>query len=301
MRSHLIGIDIGGTGAKLGFVDAEGTVLARARVPTGYDVTGDQLVEALMRAVQGLRAQLDATSLGVAAPGMRRPDGEGVVNVTNLPHIDGYPLREALENATGLPTVLDNDANAAALGEYRFGAGQGISRLLVMTVGTGIGGGMVVDGAIHRIACQGLGDPGHVIVSPGGPRCGCGGRGCVETLAAVPAILRRAETLRGSAFGSLGEVVAAARAGDPAAGTALREAGSLLGTALATLTHLLAPERILLGGGGIDAAEELLIEPIRASLFDHVQPYLGERLSLRRAALGNDAGLIGAAALAPSN
>jgi glucokinase len=291
-----VGIDIGGTSAKLGLVDDAGAVVARGQVPTGRDLEADALVERLARAVTELREGREALGLGVAAPGMRRADGEGVVNVTNLPHIDGYPLRDRLEAATGLRTTLDNDANAAALGEYRFGAGKGVPRLLVMTVGTGIGAGMVVDGEVHRVAWQGLGDPGHVIVQAGGPECGCGGHGCVEGLASVPAILRRA-SVGGVEPATLAGVTEAARLGEPAATEALAEAGHWLGVALATLTHVLAPERILLGGGGLDATEELLLAPIREALFAHVQPFLGARLTLGRAALGNDAGLIGAAAL----
>jgi glucokinase len=294
----LIGIDIGGTSAKVGLVDREGAVRRRAQVPTGAVREAEELTAALAQAVRALAEGAAPAALGVAAPGMRREDGEGVINVTNLPRIDGYPLRARLEAATRLPVTLDNDANAAAMAEYRFGAGRGARRLLVITVGTGIGGGMVVGGAVHRVAWQGLGDPGHVIVRLNGPRCGCGGHGCLETLAAVPAIVRRASELRGRPFDGLGDVTEAARAGAEAPRRALEEAGGLIGMGLATLTHVLAPEVILLGGGGLDAAEDLLLEPVRASLFAHVQPFLGERLTLGRAALGNDAGLVGAAALA---
>jgi glucokinase len=288
-----LGIDIGGTGAKLGLVDDAGTLRCRARIATGAELSGEQLVRNLAEAVAALRGDEQPAGLGVAAPGCRRDDGEGVVNVTNLPHIDGFPLRRALEEATRLPTVLDNDANAAAVGEHRFGAGKGVRRLLVVTIGTGIGGGMVVDGAVHRVAWQGLGDAGHVIVAPNGPRCACGGCGCVEAVAAVPAILRMA----GRDDGNLGAVVAAARAGDAAARSACETAGGHLGVALATLTHLLGPERILIGGGGMDAAKELLMAPLRAAFDFHAQPFFRERLTLDRAALGNDAGVIGAAAL----
>jgi glucokinase len=297
-----VGIDIGGTSAKLGLVDEAGRVVRRLQVPTGRDAAPGPLVERLAAAAAELIAGEGASGLGIAAPGFRRPDGEGVVNVSNIPAIDGYPLRTRLEEATGLPAVLDNDANAAALGEYRYGGGRGVSRLLVVTVGTGIGAGMVAEGAVHRICWEGLGDPGHVIVAPDGPPCACGGRGCAEAVAAVPATVRRASEARARAgragFDDFGEVAEAARGGDEAARAALRESGRYLGVALTTLTHVLAPERILLGGGGLDAAEELLMEPVRAALFGHVQPFLGERLVLGRAALGNDAGVIGAAALA---
>ena len=295
-----VGIDIGGTSAKLGLMDDRGTVVRRAQVPTARDLAAEALVEGLREAIAGLLDGERAAGLGVAAPGMRRADGEGVVNVSNLPLLDGYPLRTRLEAATGLPTVLDNDANAAALGEYRYGGGRGSKRLLVVTVGTGIGAGMVVEGRVHRVAWEGLGDPGHVIVKVGGPRCACGGRGCAEVLAAVPAILSAANHPTGTSpgYASIGDVVTAARAGRSAAATALREAGEYLGVALATLTHVLGPDRILVGGGGMDAAEDLLMAPVTRALFDHVQPFLGEKLSLGRAELGNDAGVVGAAALA---
>jgi len=293
-----IGIDIGGTSAKLGLVDGAGTVLRRTQTPTGRDLDGDALVERLVEAVASLQTEETAAGLGVAAPGFRRADGEGVVNVSNMPLIDGYPLRTRLEERTGLPTVLDNDANAAAMGEHRFGGGQGVARLLVMTVGTGIGAGMVVDGAVHRVSWEGLGDPGHVLVQAGGRKCACGAHGCMETVAGVPAIVRHASELASHPYAHIGEVVQAAREGRGPAAHALADAGRWLGMGLATLVHVLGPDRILLGGGGLDAAEELLMEPIRNSLFAHVQPFLGERLTLARAALGNDAGLVGAAALA---
>jgi glucokinase len=291
-----IGIDIGGTSAKLGLVDPDGRVLSRVEVLTGRDMTAEDLVTSLADAIFGRLDGHKAEALGIAAPGMRRDDGEGVVNVTNLPHIDGYPLREKMQEATGLRTVIDNDANAAAMGEARFGGGRGVSRLLVMTLGTGIGAGMVVDGQIHRMAWQGLGDPGHVIVQRNGPLCGCGGHGCVEKIAAVPALLQRAAEA-GMPNASFGDVVIAARCGNTAVSELLQEGGEWIGMALATLVHVLGPERILLGGGGIDAAKELLFEPIHTALFAHCQPFLAERLTLARAALGNDAGLVGAAAL----
>jgi glucokinase len=295
-----IGIDIGGSSAKLGVVTSEGAVLRRDQVPTHRELGSDTLTGLLAEAVSRLRDE-QTVGLGVAAPGFRRADGEGVVNVGNLPHIDGYPLRSRLENATGLPTVLDNDANAAALGEFRYGAGQGVSRLLVMTIGTGIGAGMVVNGAVLRVCAEGLGDPGHIIVRAGGPECTCGGRGCAEALAAVPAIRRRvAELRKETALPEYVDIVTAALTGNPAASRALADAGALLGQTLASLVHVLGPNGILLGGGGIDIADELLLTPIREALFAHVQPYFGLHLRLERAALGNDAGLVGAAALAAS-
>ncbi|MFN3650331.1 MAG: ROK family protein [Armatimonadota bacterium] len=293
-----IGIDIGGTSAKLALVSDDGEVLRRGRVATDRDLPGEELVRSLARAAWDLLPEEGVPALGVAAPGCRRDDGEGVVNVTNLPHIDGFPLRRRLEENTGIETVLDNDANAAAMGEYRYGAGQGAERVLVVTVGTGIGAGMVVRGNVHRVSWQGLGDPGHVIVAPDGPRCACGARGCAEAVAAVPGLVRRAEALRGAPVRSVGEVAQEARSGADWALAALGEAGRHLGIALVTMTHLLGPDRILLGGGGVDATEELLLRPVERTFREYIQPFFGERVTLGRAALGNDAGVIGAAALA---
>lgn len=290
---NLLGVDIGGTGAKLALVEAGGAILQRRRFETGPALSGEALVDRLA----GLIAELDPggslTSVGVAAPGCRRADGEGVVNVTNLPHLDGFPLRASLASACGREVWVENDANAAALGEYEFGGHSDVERMLVVTVGTGIGAGMVVAGRIHRIAWEGLGDPGHVVVAPGGRRCACGARGCVEAMSAVPAI----EQAAGADAPCLLTAVQRARSGDARARGAFDEAGRLLGVALATLTHLLAPQLILLGGGGMDVAADLLLPPVRESLAEHIQPFFGERLRLERAVLGNDAGVLGAAAL----
>lgn len=292
-----VGIDIGGTSAKLGLVSPAGAVLRRLQVPTGRDLEAPSLVESLSRAARELAGGAPLEAVGVAAPGCRRADGEGVINVTNLPYLDSFPLRAALAAALGAPTAVDNDANAAALGEARYGAGVGAVRVLTVTVGTGIGAGMVVEGRIHRVAWEGLGDAGHVIVQPGGVRCLCGGTGCVEALASVPAMLRRAAAA-GSTAATFAELVAAAAAGEPAGLETIRGAGFYLGVALATLAHVLAPTLILVGGGGADAAEDFLMAPLRAAFAGHVQPFFGQQLSIRRAALGNDAGLVGAAALA---
>jgi glucokinase len=292
-----LGIDIGGTSAKLGVVDANGAIRARSNVPTGPDLKPEALVEQLAAALGRLTAEWPVTGLGVAAPGFRAPSGEGVVNVTNLPLIDGFHLRTALRRSTGLPVQVDNDANAAAMGEHRYGAGREAGRLLVVTLGTGIGAGMVIDGAVHRIAWGGLGDPGHVTVEVGGPLCGCGAHGCAETLAAVPGIVRRANiSCPGRRLETIGEVIAAAEV-DPAVRASLEVSASYFAAALTTYVHLLAPDRVLLGGGGMDAGGPLLCGLIEERFRATVQPFLAERLTLGRAALGNDAGVIGAAAL----
>jgi glucokinase len=291
-----IGIDIGGTSAKLALV-IEGSIQARGQVATGRQTRFEGLLDSLAATVASLRreAPVPVTALGVAAPGYRALDGSGVVNVTNLPGIDGQPLRDCLAERTGLPTAVDNDANAAALGEFRYGAGRGVGRLLVVTVGTGIGAGMVVDGALLRPSWQGLGDPGHLIIQRDGPRCACGGRGCLEAIAATPATVRRAAEL-GELHADFPLLAARALAADGPARSALFDSARWLGAGLATLSHLLGPEQILLGGGAMDAASRLILPAAAAAYAEHAMPFLRARLAV--ATLGNDAGLLGAAAIA---
>jgi len=295
-----LGIDIGGTAAKLAIVASDGRILRRTQIATGRQRRAGELVAAIERAARELFAGEARASLcgaGVAGPGFRAPDGSGFVNVSNLPEIDGFPLRDALAEALGLSVALDNDANAAAVGEYRFGNRQNGRRLHVVTVGTGIGGGMVVEGEVLRVSWGGLGDSGHVVVQRDGRLCACGGSGCLEALAAVPAMVRAAQQ-SGLAVADFPELAALARAGDPLALGAVREAAGWLGMGLAAQVHLLGPDRILLGGGATDALGDLLFEPARASFWRHCQPFLRDRLTFDRARLGNDAGVIGAAALA---
>jgi len=294
----LVGIDVGGTSAKLGLIERR-EIRARRQIPTGRSTTFEWLVEGLAGAVAELCSASSSAleGIGVAAPGFSAADGSGVVNVTNLPHIDGQPLRDRLSEALGLPVRVDNDANAAALGEFRYGAGGGAARLLLVTVGTGIGAGMVVGGEILRVAWQGLGDPGHIVLQRDGPRCDCGATGCLEALAAAPATLRRAAGL-GQAFPDFPSLVDAATGGDGPGRQALLESAAWLGAGLATYTHLLAPDRLLLGGGVTDAAAHLFLPAVVRAYQAHVQPFLRARVTLARAALGNDAGVLGAAALA---
>lgn len=306
-----LGIDVGGTTAKLGTVDAAGQIRGRAAVPTGAALTAESLVSSIAAAAGPLleRARdegLEVATAGLALPGMLYPDRSAVRNVTNLPGLSHAPLRDWLAETLGLTVALDNDACAAALGEYRYGAGPGADRLLVVTVGTGIGAGMVVDGAVFRTSQGCLGDPGHVIVDRDGPRCGCGGRGCLEAIAAAPAIVRhaarRAVEDPASALAQLPapfevrDVARVAEAGDPAARAVLAEAGRWLGMGLTSLLHVLSPDRILIGGGVAEAGG-LLLDPLREAMLDHGMPFLTRGLRIDRAALTADAGLLGAAAV----
>jgi glucokinase len=250
-------------------------------------------------------------AVGVGAAGLIDA-GEGVLRFSpNLAWRD-LPIAARVREALGLPCQVDNDANTAAYAEYRFGAGRGYRHMLLVTVGTGIGGGIVSDGRLFRGANGFAAEVGHIIVEPGGPLCGCGNRGCWEQVAAGRAIDRmgREEArehensiLRRLADGDpekvTGRLVSeAARRGDDAARHILSEAGRRLGEGIAGLVNVLDPQVVVVGGGAI-VAGDLLLEPARASFRDAVEgPEFRPRVPLVAAELGNDAGAVGAAALA---
>ena len=307
-----LGVDIGGTKVAAGVVDEAGTVLARTRRPTpSASPAHDEDVVAAC--VAELRAGHDVEAVGIGAAGFIAADRSRVLVAPNLAWRD-EPLREAVEARVGLPCVVENDANAAAWAEHRFGAGRGDDELVMVTVGTGLGGGLVLDGRLHR-GRHGIGaEFGHMQMVEGGRRCGCGQHGCWEQYCSGRALLREAREIAdvqrgyGTRLRELGdgrpegiearEVTQAAREGDPAALDCFREVGTWLGQGLADLAAVLDPGAFVVGGGVADAGELLLAparEAYRARLTGTGSRPIAE---IRLAVLGNDAGLVGAADLA---
>ncbi len=306
MRSA-IGIDIGGTKVAGLRVGEDGTVLDRRERPTPAEDVG-----ATVETVGRLAAELAAgggEAIGVGAAGMVDVTAGALRSAPNLAWRE-VPLRDLVADRTGLPCVVDNDANVAAWGEYRFGAARGSRHVLVVTVGTGIGGGIVADGQLFRGAHGFAAEIGHIIVEPDGPPCGCGNRGCWEQVASGRALdrLARAEAERDPA-GRIAVLAAgvepsgrhvseAAREGDPAATAIFATVGRRLGEGIAGLVNVLDPEVVIVGGG---VAEEgaVLLDPARAAFLETVEaPQHRPEVPILPAALGNDAGAIGAAALA---
>lgn len=305
MRSA-IGIDIGGTKVAALRVAEDGDVLDRRERPTPADD-----VAATVETVSELAAELAAAggeAIGVGAAGMVDFAAGVLRYAPNLAWRE-IPLRDLLSERTGLPCVVDNDANVAAWGEYRFGAARGYRHVLAVTVGTGIGGGIVADGELFRGAHGFAAEIGHIIVEPDGPPCGCGNRGCWEQVASGRALgrLARAEVerepagriaaLAGGAEASGRHVSEAAREGDPAAAAIFATVGRRLGEGIAGLVNILDPEVVIVGGG---VAEEgaVLLEPAREAFLDAVEaPEHRPEVPILAATLGNDAGAIGAAAL----
>lgn len=300
-----IGIDLGGTQVRAGLV-AGGVVVARAAERT--DVAGGP--EAVLRQIAGLIAQVapegtGARAVGVCSPGPLDTETGTILNIPTLPGWDGLPLRDLLAERTGLPVVLENDGIAAAHGEWRHGAGRGLSHLVYVTVSTGVGGGVVADGRLLHGRRGMAGHVGHLPLALDGPTCSCGAVGCFEALASGSALGRAAREAVGrrpeSRLARAGaptsrEVVEAAREGDALALELLAEEARWLGRGFVALLHLYSPEAIIMGGGvaeGFDLLEEGIQSAIRAGAL----PAFRE-VPVFRAGLRGNSGLIGAAALA---
>jgi glucokinase len=306
------GIDIGGTKIAGGVVDEEGTILEELRVVSPAS-SEEAIEEAVAGLVRELRSRHDVRAVGVGAAGYVDRSRSVVMFAPNIAWRD-VEMRADLERRLDLPVVIENDANAAAWGEFRFGAGHDVEDLLLVTVGTGVGGGIVLDGALHRGAFGVGAEIGHMRVVPNGLLCGCGNRGCFEQYGSGSALVREARAA--AAGGSLlarevldlagGDpeaitgplITQAARAGDPFAVEQLADLGRWLGEGIASLTAVLDPAAVVIGGG-VSEAGDLLLNPIRAAFAAQLTGR-GHRPSLevRKARLGNRAGLIGAADLA---
>jgi glucokinase len=306
-----IGVDIGGTKISAGVVDGAGAVIDRERRPTpGSDVA--QTEAAIVEVVTALAARHSVTCVGIGAAGWI---GSDRATVLFSPHLAwrNEPLRDALAGRIGLPLVVENDGNASAWAEYRFGAARGHSSLVCVTLGTGIGGGLVLDGSLYRgangIACE----YGHMTIVPDGRSCACGNRGCWEMYASgralardarelvaeSPAVAARLIELAGSVDAITGPMVTQAAAeGDPAAESICTTMGRWLGRGLANLAAALDPSMFVIGGG-VSEAGELLLAPARLE-FAHTLTGRGFRpvAVIEAAAFGADAGLVGAADLA---
>ncbi len=306
-----VGVDIGGTKIAAGVVDEDGAILTQVTVPTP-DESG-KVLDAIAETFQQVRTEHNIEAVGLSAAG---PIDEKRATVVSSPNVAwrAVPLRDEIEQRVELPVVVENDANAAAWGEARFGAGKSENHLLFVIVGTGIGGGIVLDGALYRGRFGMAGEIGHICVVPGGLRCGCGNKGCLEQYASGQALVREArevaqfdsavaarlrELAGDTAEGITGPIVTqVAREGDPVAIDLFAELGRWLGVGLANLAAVLDPGCIVLGGG-VSEAGELLLKPTREA-FHRSLVYRGHwpEAEIRLAQLGAEAGLVGAADLA---
>ena len=312
MDKSLVGVDLGGTQVRALVCDSEGEVLRRAATLTlaheGYKAVIRRIHETIVEAV-GPLPWTEIAGIGVGAPGPLDPYAGVVVHAPNLPGWDRVPLRQIIADRFCLPVALGNDANLAALGEHRFGAGRGVADMVYMTISTGIGGGIISGGELCLGRGGYAGEIGHQTILVGGPLCGCGNHGCLEALAAGPAIGRMAreaaEEGRGQALLDLAEgdvsritarVVSQAIAlGDPTAEEIIRRAGTYIGIGLANLANILNPELFVLGGG-VTHVGPLLFDTIRETI-QKAAMVASRDVRVERAALGDDVVLLGAVAL----
>jgi glucokinase len=303
----VIGIDIGGTNIVVAAVSAEGDLLARTSAPTmpkwGPD-DGVRRIVAMIREVQRAAGDGDLAGVGIGCTGpVNRLTGT-IHNPYTLPTWDNFPLTSRLADVLQVPVVIENDAHAGALGEHWRGAGRGTRHLIYVTVGTGVGGGLILNGMLYTGATGTAGEIGHHSVNMNGPECYCGGRGCVEQYAAAPALTRSArdrmsssDTLMALVDGDPGRInpkvlAEAARSGDPVARAVIDEGAIALAIGIANLAYILVPDIIVMGGGVMRSFD--LFRPIIDDTLDRLNFPLGD-LRVLRAALDTDAGVIGAA------
>ena len=305
---NAIGVDVGGTKIAAGIVTPEGEILDEVRYPTPH--SPEKLVEAIAAAVSEVGdGGSEVGGVCLAVPGLILAQENRVVFSPNLHAVEGIRLKDELEPRIGLPLTVENDGNAAAWGEFRFGVGSEADHLVFVTLGTGIGGGIITHGVLMRGAQGSGGELGHVTVQATGPRCSCGNRGCLEALASGTAIGRRAREAAvehpDSALGRLAarrevlgeDVTNLAREGDEVALSVLDEAGTWLGVGLAGFVNVFNPEVVAVGGGAM-AAGELILKAARREVHLRARPPSRDLAEVKVATLGPKSGVLGAAALA---
>lgn len=319
-KTRFIGIDLGGTNIKAAMVNTDtGEITGTQSQPTnargGHDAVITQMAKLVDEIITGNeRAKDDIGGIGVGLPGSLDFEKGTTVFLPNLPgNWRDVPVRDQLSKLTGLPVSLINDARAMTLGEWKFGAGRGVDTACY-TLGTGIGGGLVINGRLHLGPSGAAGELGHVSVDVNGPRCGCGSRGCIEAFASGPAIVAmgvkavvqgRNTVIAELAGHDLNRITPelicdAAESGDTVALEIYEFAGMIIGAGVANIVTAVNPRRIVIGGG-VASAGDLILDPIRRSMKERVFLTDANQVEVVPAQLGNSAGLIGAALWARQN
>ena len=314
MKKYSIGVDIGGTNVKLGLVTPSGKVLLRRHFLTKEPRDKTAFLDALARHIhelvaEGEKRKIVVTGVGIGAPGPIDVKKGFVYFFPNIPGWKNTPLKDILEKKLRLPVRVDNDANVMALAEFLFGAGKGAADLIALTLGTGIGGGLVIGGKLFHGPAYSAAEIGHLIINEKGPLCACGDRGCVEAYVGNGYFTREVKKrLNGGAKSVLMKwiragseltpllVAQAAKRGDRFSKEVWNETGEHLGTALAGLVNILNPQKIILGGG-IAQNGNVLFRPVIRTIRKKAFPIAARSVKVIPAKLGVDAGLVGAAAL----
>ncbi|ETI67044.1 ROK family glucokinase [Neobacillus vireti] len=310
----IAGVDLGGTTTKIAFITMDGDIIHKWEIPTDNSNEGQNITTNIAKAINEKMNELGESKdnllgIGMGAPGPVDYETGIILNVVNLGWQDNYPLKESIEAAASLPAAVENDANCAALGEMWQGAGNGAKNLVCVTLGTGVGGGVIANGSIVQGKNGAAGEIGHITVIPdGGAPCNCGKTGCLETVASATGIVRLAneELLKGEAKGELAERLAAngkitskdvfesAENGDALANKILKEVTFHLGFVLASIANTLNPDKIVLGGG-VSKAGSILLDAVNENFAKFAFSAVRDSTKLALATLGNDAGVLGAA------
>ncbi len=310
MEKVYIAADLGGTNLRMAAVDGSGTIVSRNRMSTPSDGKQEDIVSAILSVIDEFKRELagryEFAGFGAAMPAIVNSQAGIILRSPNLPELNDLDFGTRFSRELGIPVVLENDANSAAVGERWKGAAQGVRNSIHVTLGTGVGGGIIVDGTLVRGIDGTAGEIGHIAVEPEGYPCGCGSRGCVEQYSSATAIVRIAKEmlpqypdteLRSNLDLSPLDVFEAGTRGDQLSLEVFRVAGTYLGIALGGLVNVLNPEVIVIGGG-VAAGWDLFIEPLRSEILRRAFQHPGERVKLMRSKLGDDAGILGAAFLA---
>jgi glucokinase len=289
MRELFIGVDVGGTTVKLGICDADGNVHGRGSVATDPAASPTDMLEQIAVVARKLVADAGATrACGVGTPGPLDPERRVLARANHLPTWKDVAIPRILGSQLGIPVVLENDGNCAAWGESCVGVGRGARAIVLFTLGTGVGGGIVLDGELWAGVGGAAGAFGHLVIDPAGPLCLCGQRGCLEVYASATSVARRAGRKAAT------DAFSAAESGDAAGQAAVTEACDALAAAIATTIHTLQPDVVILGGGMAAAGDALLL-PVREGVRRRVRPAWLEHTRIELASLRGDAGWIGAA------
>lgn len=317
MVKNRIGIDVGGTNVKIALVDSNGKIGYSNTIPTRAEMGYEYTINNMKQAIRDLLTETklsakDIEGIGFGLPGQVDFKSGVVRLITNIPGWVEIPLAKMIEDEFHIPTRIDNDVRCAALGELNFGAGKGCQNLICITVGTGIGSGLIVNGKLVRGAANAAGEIGHIkLQMHDGPICGCGDTGCMEAFASGPAIVAMAEDyIKGGKSTKFREmangnditpfiVAEAAKAGDAVAKRIFTRMGEYIGIGMASVVNLLNPERIIVGGGVADAGD-ILMTPLKETIKKRAMKIAGETVEVVPAQLGNTAGVIGASLLIES-
>ncbi|MDD3095621.1 MAG: ROK family protein [Candidatus Neomarinimicrobiota bacterium] len=314
---YYVGIDFGGTGIKIGIIDENGKILIKDSFDTDPSKRGEDIARHIAECTEKVMSDSGLPreaiqGVGIGSPGLLNPETGQLKVVVNVPNMNDVFITRILSDILGKPAFLDNDVNAMSLGEFYYGAGKGLKHVIALTLGTGVGGGIILNGELYRGASFTAGELGHMSIARDGKSCPCGNSGCLERYVGRDGIIERFMIARNKGLDTNIEkyldkgkitpkaIAMAAEAGDKLSIKVLEETGEILGAALATLVNALNPQAIIIGGG-IANAGEFILGPARKTMLRLAYAIPAKVVKVLKAELGNDAGLVGSASLVVAN